>query len=138
MHLDNLSMCLSMIKIKNNVVRMPSAGMPPIYIYRKGTSSVEEHLFEGMPLGTMRKYPYVEKETILSSGDVILLMSDGFPELHNNDNEMFGFKRTKHLFEECGLEDPEEILNRLKITGSEWLNDKDPDDDVTFVVIKVK
>ncbi len=26
----------------------------------------------------------------------------------------------------------------LKNSASEWVNDKDPDDDVTFVVIKVK
>ena len=29
-------------------------------------------------------------------------------------------------------------INRLKTEGSEWVNDNDPDDDVTFVVIKVK
>ena len=99
---------------------------------------MEEYLFEGMPLGTMRSFPYEEKETPLNSGDVILLMSDGFPELVNTENEMFGFKRTKHLFEECGLESPEEIISIFKNTGSEWLNEKDPNDDVTFVAIKMK
>jgi serine phosphatase RsbU (regulator of sigma subunit) len=138
MHLDNLSMCLSMIKIKNNVLRMSSAGMPPIYIYKKSTSSVEEYLFEGMPLGTMRNFPYEVRETSLDSEDVILLMTDGYPELVNDKNEMIGFKRTKHMFEECGLKNPEEIINILKNSGSDWVNDKDPDDDVTFVVIKVK
>jgi len=33
---------------------------------------------------------------------------------------------------------PEEIINHLKDEGSRWVKDQDPDDDVTFVVIKVK
>jgi len=31
-----------------------------------------------------------------------------------------------------------EIINYLKDDGSKWANDKDPDDDVTFVIVKVK
>jgi serine phosphatase RsbU (regulator of sigma subunit)/ligand-binding sensor domain-containing protein len=138
MHLDNLSMCMTMIKISNNSFRMSSAGMPPVYIYRKKTSSVEEYLFEGMPLGTMRNFPYEERESNLDSGDTILLMSDGFPELLNNKEEIFGFKRCKHLFEEIAHNAPEDIISKLNDAGSEWVKDKDPDDDVTFVVIKVK
>jgi serine phosphatase RsbU (regulator of sigma subunit)/ligand-binding sensor domain-containing protein len=138
MQLDNLSMCMTMIKISNNRLRMSSAGMPPIYIYRKNTSSVEEYLFEGMPLGTMRNFPYKVRETSLNSGDVILLMSDGFPELVNYENEMYGYKRARNLFEEIASERPEEIISKLKKAGSEWINDKEPDDDITFVVIKVK
>ena len=138
MHFQNLSMCMTMIKLNSNQLRMSSAGMPPIYIYRSNTSSVEEHLFEGMPLGTMNKFPYVVRETSLNKGDTILLMSDGFPELVNEKNEMFGYKRSKRFFEEILIEAPEDVISKLKNAGAEWVNDKDPDDDVTFVVIKVK
>jgi len=138
MNLENLSMCMTMIKINENRVRISSAGMPPVYIYKKRTSAVEEYLFEGMPLGTMKDFPYEVKETTLESGDTILMMSDGFPELQNRNSEMLGFQQTKHLFEECALESPEDIIASLKNAGSNWINDKDPDDDVTFVVIKVK
>jgi serine phosphatase RsbU (regulator of sigma subunit) len=127
-----------MIKINGNQLRMSAAGMPPVYIYRKNTSSVEEYLFQGMPLGTMKNFPYEVRHTSLHSGDVIVLISDGLPELINEDNEMFGFKRIKHLLEDLGSYDPEEIIENLKNVGSEWVNNKDPDDDVTFVVIKVK
>ena len=138
MHLENLSMCMTMLKIDSNHLRMSSAGMPPVYIYRDKTSSVEEYLFEGMPLGTMKKFPYEVRETSLSKGDTILLMSDGFPELVNEEKEMLGYKRAKHIFEEISTETPENIILKLKDTGSSWVKDKDPDDDVTFVVIKVK
>ncbi len=65
-------------------------------------------------------------------------MSDGFPELLNDKKEMFGYKRARNLFEDLAEEAPDEIISKLKDAGSEWVNDKDPDDDVTFVVIKVK
>ncbi len=62
---------------------MSSAGMPPVYLYRNATQTVEEHVMKGMPLGTFSDFPYTLKETILENGDTILLMSDGFPELFN-------------------------------------------------------
>ena len=138
LHLQNLAMSLTMLKIHNNKLRMSSAGMPPIYLYRKSTDSVEEYLLEGMPLGTMSNYPYIIRETELNAGDTLLLMSDGFPELLNDEKEMYGYKRARNLFEEYAGESPEDIITKLKSAGAEWVNDKDPDDDVTFVVIKVK
>jgi serine phosphatase RsbU (regulator of sigma subunit) len=65
-------------------------------------------------------------------------MSDGFPELLNNEKEMYGYKRARNYFEEIAGETPENIISKLKTAGSEWVKDKDPDDDVTFVAIKVK
>lgn len=43
-----------------------------------------------------------------------------------------------HSFEEIAEMEPEGIIHYLKETGSKWVNGKEPDDDVTFVVIKVK
>ncbi len=65
-------------------------------------------------------------------------MSDGFPELVNDEKEMLGYKRAKQIFEEISTETPEDIISKLKDVSSNWVEDQDPDDDVTFVVIKVK
>ncbi len=138
LHLQNLAMSLTMLKIQNNKLRMSSAGMPPIYLYRKSTDSVEEYLLEGMPLGTMSNYPYIIRETELNAGDTLLLMSDGFPELLNDEKKMYGYKKARNYFEEIAGESPEEIITKLKNAGTNWTKDNDPDDDVTFVVIKVK
>jgi sigma-B regulation protein RsbU (phosphoserine phosphatase) len=117
---------------------MSAAGMPPVYLFRNKHKIIEEHLMEGMPLGTMDNFPYELKEMELFSGDTILLMSDGFPELRNQHNEMLGYKRARNSFEEVAEKEPERIITYLKDVGSRWTNDKEPDDDVTFVVIKVK
>ena len=138
MQMDKLSMCLTMLKITGNNIQMSAAGMPPVFIYKKENQSIEEHVMKGMPLGTFNDFPYTIIESDISSGDTILLMSDGFPELFNENKEMYGYKRARNYFEEIAGETPEEIISKLKDAGSDWVKDADPDDDVTFVVIKVK
>jgi serine phosphatase RsbU (regulator of sigma subunit)/ligand-binding sensor domain-containing protein len=138
MNFGKLSMCLTMLKIKGDKMQISTAGMPPSFIFRRDTRVVEEHLFKAMPLGTMEKFPYEIKDTTLNPGDTILLMSDGLPELENSKGEMYGYKRIRNSFEEVAEKSPEDITSYLKNEGSSWVNDEAPDDDVTFVVIKVK
>lgn len=138
MQFQSLAMSMLMLKIKNNKLLMSSAGMPPAYLFRNKHKAIEEYLIEGMPLGTMDNFPYELKELELFIGDTILLMSDGFPELQNAKNEMFGYKRARNSFEEVAEKRPEEIITYLKNEGDRWSKNKEPDDDVTFVVIKVK
>jgi len=138
MNFGKLSMCMTMLKIKGDKMQISTAGMPPSFIFRRDTRVVEEHLFKAMPLGTMEKFPYEIKDTTLNPGDTILLLSDGLPELKNDDEEMYGYKRIRNGFEDVAEKAPEEIVSYLKNEGAGWVNNADPDDDVTFVVIKVK
>ena len=66
------------------------------------------------------------------------MLSDGLPELKNDNEELFGYNRVNKLFKSVAEKEPEEIITYLKDEGSRWVNDKEPDDDVTFVVIKIK
>ncbi len=91
-----------------------------------------------MPLGSMKVFPYTVKESHLEQGDTVLLLSDGLPELTNGSSEMYGYDRTETEFHSIGEKEPEEIVDHLKNSASQWINGKAPDDDVTFVVIKVK
>jgi sigma-B regulation protein RsbU (phosphoserine phosphatase) len=127
-----------MIKIKGNRLSISSAAMPPALIYRSQEKVIEEIFLKGMPLGSMNKFPYKKIENHVNSGDRILLYSDGLPELANENNEMYGYDRIKDEFHSVGDKEPEEIVDHLKYSASQWANGKEPDDDVTFVVIKVK
>ena len=138
MQFHSLAMCMTMLKIQNNRLLMSAAGMPPVFLYRKENRKIEEHLMKGMPLGTMENFPYELKEMELFKGDTLLLMSDGLPELQNEHNEVYGYKHARNSFEEAAEKEPEEIITYLKDQGSRWVNDKEPEDDVTFVVIKIK
>ncbi|MCB9260020.1 MAG: SpoIIE family protein phosphatase [Ignavibacteriales bacterium] len=138
MNLGRLMMALSCVQINNNIMKTAIAGMPPILYYNNRTGSVEEMNINSMPLGAMRtsKYNIIERQ--LSSGDTILMMSDGFAELKNNNDEMIGYQKTRNIFENAVKKSPEEIVDYFKDYQLSWTNGKDPDDDVTFVVIKIK
>ncbi|HED07801.1 MAG TPA: hypothetical protein ENI57_06785 [Ignavibacteria bacterium] len=138
MKFKRLSMCLSLIKIENNTLRMSAAGMPPALIYRNNTKELEEMMIRGMPLGATKSFPYELRETQLTKGDTILLMSDGFPELFNNEKVMYGYEKVKETFMEVADKSSEKIIEHLKDTVSTWIDGNDPDDDVTFVVLKMK
>ncbi len=117
---------------------MSSAGMPPVMIYRKKENIVEEEVMKGMPLGTIENFPYNLRSTMLNPGDTILMMSDGYPELMNENKELFGYKRASEHFLEVANESPENIIKHLKEQGNSWSQNREPDDDITFVVLKLK
>ncbi len=138
MKFKRLSMCLSLLKIEGDTLKMSAAGMPPALIYRESKKELEEIMLKGMPLGSTDKFPYELSETKLGRGDTILLSSDGFPELFNENKEMFGYDRVKETFSSVADRSSEKIIEHLKNTASDWAGGKDPDDDVTFVVLKMK
>ena len=69
---------------------------------------------------------------------MILMMSDGFPELHNPSDELFGYERVYSSFEKVTQKEPNEIIKHLIEESLRWSQGKELHDDVTFVVIKVK
>ncbi len=138
MNLSRLSMCLMILKIKDGLLSLSSAGMPPALIYRRKSRHVEELMAVGTPLGAVKNFPYEMKSAVLEPGDIIFMMSDGYPELANVNHELLGYDRVKEYFCEADGMQPEEIIEMLKIKGSKWTGGKPPDDDVTFVVIKLK
>ncbi len=138
MRLGKLSMCMTMLKINNDKMIMSAAGMPPIMIFKNEDNTTSEEMIKGMPLGTFDNYPYDVRELKLNKGDTILLMSDGLPELTNSDDEQFGYQKVRNEFENNAAKTPEQIIDQLKKAGEDWNQGREPDDDITFVVIKVK
>ena len=96
---------------------------------------IKEH---GMPIGAMSQSQYKVTGASLNSGDVLLLLTDGMPELQNRTNEMFGYRRLQKCFFEIAEKRPRKIIEHLKDTAAQWSCDRDPEDDVTFVVIRAK
>ncbi|MFC2094531.1 two-component regulator propeller domain-containing protein [Bacteroidota bacterium] len=138
LHLGNLYMALSFVKIENNELFASCAGMPPIYIYRNESKKVEPIILKGMPLGAFTNFEYKDAKVKLNFGDSILLFSDGLPELFNDKKEMYDYERVKATFERVGHNNAQQIIDDLVGEVDEWRNGNSPNDDVTFVVLKVK
>ncbi len=136
--LGRILMSFSYLKIEGSKLKITSAGMPPIFFYNSSSNDVEELVIQGMPLGAMRNFPYKVIEKEINSGDIILLLTDGLPEQMNLDEEMFDYSRVKSNFHSVASNHPEEIINHLVVAGDDWMNGRIQDDDISFVVIRVK
>ena len=66
------------------------------------------------------------------------MYSDGFPELFNRNKEMFGYDRVKKEIQRIAQMDSETIINELNKVVDNWVDGKDIEDDITFVVMKTK
>lgn len=138
MHLGRLMMALTCVQFNSNKIRIANAGMPPIFIFRNDKKIVDEIAISNLPLGSIKDFDYDVIEELINPGDTILMMSDGFAELVNSDNDMIGYSKTKKLFNEVSKQKPEKIIDYLNDYGSKWTNGRENDDDITFVVIKAK
>ena len=138
MELPHLGMAMVMAKLTGNHLQLSSAGMPPALIYRASSGAVEEILLEGIPLGYVTDPEYETHDTELEAGDTVLLMSDGFPERMNGDDEQLDYPRAQELFRESAHLSPDEICQRLTAAGDEWAAGREQDDDVSFVALKMR
>lgn len=137
MNLRGLFMAMTLLKFKGNDLLISAAGMPSVLIYRAGSGAVEEISLRALPLGSIARLRYSERQIRLAPGDVVLLMSDGFPEMFNERNEMLGFEKAAEILPDIAADSPDEIINRLVRIGHEWAGSRPAGDDVTFVVLKI-
>ena len=133
-----MMMSFTLLKIKGSQMLFSSAGMPPAYIFRSSTLKVEELNLGGMPLGGVQEFKYQVNKDMLNTGDTLLLMSDGLPELKNPDGGIFDYPRVEGVFRDVAGEAPQAIVDRLVDAGEIWRKSHIPDDDVTLMVIRAR
>jgi len=137
MSLGNLFMSMTVIRIKDKHVHGSSAGMPPLLVYGNESNSVNEVQIKSMPLGGFKDFPYETFDFDVKSGDIILMMTDGFIETFNDKKEMLGLEKAKKYFNEAYDSSANDIADYLNKKGKEWRSGVKQKDDVTFVVIKI-
>lgn len=137
MDLGRMAMALALARLEGRELTLSSAGMPPVLLYRAAGGSVEEIELQGMPLGSL-DFAYRETRLTLEPGDAVLLMSDGFPELPNPDGDPLGYDRVHDLFSAAGSKAPDELIAELSRAAVEWAGEGSPNDDITFVALKIR
>lgn len=138
MQFTNLFMAFAVLRLKNFELEIAGAGMPPALIFRAKNKEVESVSLKGLPFGSINDHEYQQTSIKLNKGDVIALVSDGFPELFNSKNESLGFEIIPKLLQDAGEKSPDEIITHFRKTAEEWLDGTKQHDDMTFVVLKVK
>jgi phosphoserine phosphatase RsbU/P len=137
MNLRSMFMAMTVMRIEGYKLKVSSAGMPPVLIYRALTRSIEEVLIKALPLGSIANYTWQQQNLTLDPGDVIVLMSDGWPERFNAHHEMLGYAKAHNVLMEVAHLTPPAIIEHFVQVGEQWAAGCTQDDDVTFVVVKV-
>lgn len=137
MDLGRMAMALSLGRIEPGSLTLSSAGMPPVLVHRAAQRTVEEVAISATPLGTMGT-TYEEATVALSRGDTILFQSDGFPELMNDAGMQLGYGAALDAFTEAAQQATAAgVIESMARFSAQWHGEAAPNDDVTFVVVRM-
>ncbi len=136
MNLRGMFMALMMVKIQHRTCTIANAGMPMALLYRAHTQTVEELPLKAMPLGALQGITYKEHRFELQTDDVLIMMSDGFPERFNNQNDLLGYDKAREVCADIHALSAQAIIERLVATSETWAEGAPLNDDMTFVVVR--
>ncbi len=138
MALPRLYMAFALGKLRGRELELAGAGMPPALLYRAATARIEKISLKGIPLGGPCGIPYHTTRLHLEGGDILLLMSDGFPELRGEDGTMMGFDYMPDCMAQAIGDCPDDVVIRLVQVANAWRKGEPLHDDLTFIVMRVK
>jgi len=120
-------------------VKVLSAGQGPILWYRYADDKIENLEAQGIPLGLMTGVKYGRaSEVRLAPNDLLVLVTDGFYEWANPDDEEFGLARLEAVIRECRDCPAQEVITRLRSAVASFCRGTEQLDDLTAVVLKRK
>lgn len=139
MDLGRMAMALSLARFDGLRLTVASAGMPPILVHRAESGTVDEIALHATPLGTLG-VDYAQTSLDLHPGDMVLLMSDGLPELLSSAGQQFGYVKTMQEFSAAAAaaKSADDVIAHLAAVAKDWHGDQPPNDDVTFVAVRVR
>jgi hypothetical protein len=137
-NLPRLYMAFAIGRIKDDMLEIAGVGLPPLIIYRSASQTIEKIHLKGLPLGSYTSFPYEKKKINLFPGDILILMTDGFPELFNKESKILGYDRIDSILPQIIKNTPGKIISKLYDEADNWLNDYSQADDMTFMVLKMK
>ena len=79
-----------------------------------------------------------EEQVILSTGDVIVMYTDGITEAMNQSSDLFGEARLSRIIEEHGHLESGELRERILREIEAFVGGADQHDDMTMILIKVE
>jgi serine phosphatase RsbU (regulator of sigma subunit) len=137
MDLGRMAMALSLARFDSRKLTVASAGMPPVLVHRMTSGTVDEIALQATPLGTFGS-DYPQTSVSLERGDTVLFLSDGFPELMNDAGQQLGYTGTVDTFAMAAKAGrASDVIAALSDVARKWHGDAPPNDDVTFVCVRL-
>ena len=113
------------------------AGHDPALTYDPDSDTFDVLKGDGMAVGVDYSFEYEEFQCTLTAGQVVLIGTDGIWEMRNETGEMYGKERLKEIIRTNYSAIAKEIITIITDDLKKFRGSKQPEDDVTMVVIKV-
>ena len=133
-----ITMALCLIDPRTHEITLGNAGhMSPVF--RRSDGTIEEPADEnirGFPLGVERDVHYRTHSTLLASGELVVLYSDGISEATNARDELYSDEQIHHCLANSGQAGPAEFGAALIEDVRRHANGCDQSDDISLVVFQ--
>ncbi|MCH8874224.1 SpoIIE family protein phosphatase [candidate division KSB1 bacterium] len=131
-----VTMIFLVFDLKNMKLVYSSAGHPPLVFYNNKSKTCELVEFICPALGISSLSQYKQKQMTLSSGDLILVYTDGVTEAFNAEQEMFEETRLLKAVQEVAKQTSAKTIEHIKKKLKEFTKDASQSDDVAMIAIK--
>ncbi len=120
-------------------IQLLSAGHAPLLLYTLADDRVHDFSAHGVPFGLFSGSGYGSPQQIkLAPGDMLILITDGFLEWMNSEDEEFGLSRVQEIIRATKDLPPQEIISRLYSAVIAFSGGTQQQDDLTAVILKRK
>ena len=110
---------------------------PPFLIHSSGDIECLKDV-HGIPLGIFDHVEYSSGTIRFSTGDLLVLYTDGVTEAIRNDDAFYGEERMIELIMNNHMLSPAGIIQHLTQDLQEWMKGVEQADDITLLVVKNK
>jgi hypothetical protein len=118
-------------------VHMLSAGHGPLLVFRAATREFERHNAHGVPLGVAASIGYGPGQQVdLATGDMLVLITDGFYEWEDRNEEQYGLDRLEGAIRDHADRPPQEIIGAMHAGVLGYTAGTPQPDDLTAVIVK--
>ncbi len=120
-----------------NKIQYSTAGTTPVYIYKASTKKVERLSAPSEPIGVEKTSVYVDNETDVNSGDIVITFTDGIVESINTGGNQYTTQRLTTIIEQNSNLSGKEIAAIVKEDIKKFIGSARQHDDQTLLVIKI-
>ncbi len=124
------------IEAQTGQITWVRAGHDPVLMYTPDKDHFEKLDGEGLPLGVVEDWQYLDYQATLRPGQILVLTTDGVWEARNKKGKMFGKKRFKEIIRRHAGSGAEGIRLAIIDAIAAFRGEAQQEDDITLVVLK--
>lgn len=137
-----VSMTYAILSPSERTIAWARAGHNPTLvrnIHEGETSEIKPPgMVVGMKAGQVFRDSLQVETTVLRSGDIFLLYTDGVTEMTNSRDEEFESDRLREVLERCGPDGPDALLTQIMDRVRHFRGSKPVADDITLLALAVE